>query len=144
MSVSISIDINASPPDVAAIMIDVERWHEWTASISSVQLLTPGPIAVGSRARVRQPQLPPSVWMVTALDPARGFTWVSSGPGFAVTAHHYAAPTSSGARATLGLDYTGLFGWAIARMTRTITLRYVQMEADGLKRHSESARQTPK
>ena len=137
MSVTISIDIEASPSHVAAIMIDVERWHEWTASISSVQLLTAGPMAVGSRARVRQPQLPPAVWVVTALDPARGFTWVSSGPGFAVTAHHYAAPTASGARATLSLDYTGLFGWAIARLTRAITLRYVQMEADGLKRKAE-------
>ena len=137
MPVSISIDINASPAHVAAIMIDVERWHEWTASIIGVQLLTAGPMAVGSRGRVRQPKLPPAVWTVTALDAERGFTWISSGPGFTVTAHHYAAPTPSGSRATLGLDYSGPFGWVIARLTRTITLRYVQMEAEGLKRKAE-------
>ena len=141
MPVSISIDINATPTDVAAIMIDVERWHEWTASISSVRLLASGPIAIGSRALVRQPKLPPATWTVTALDPARGFSWMSTGLGFAVTGHHYAEATASGARATLTLEYAGLFGGLLARITRGITLRYVQLEADGLKRRAEAARQ---
>lgn len=139
MSVSLSINIAAAPATVAAIMIDVERWHEWTASITSVTLLDGPPLKVGSRAAVRQPKLPPAQWKVTALDPARGFTWESSGPGFSVAGHHYGEPIAGGTRATLSLEYSGLIGRLIARLTRGITLRYVQMEAEGLKRRSENS-----
>ena len=37
---------------VWAVMSDIERWHEWTASITGIQKLEPGPLAVGLRARV--------------------------------------------------------------------------------------------
>src|SRR4051812_27112587 len=137
MSLFIQTTIAAPAAEVTAIMIDVERWHEWTASITSVTLREGGPLREGSRAIVRQPKLPPATWTVTALDPARGFTWVSSGPGFRVTGHHYAEAIEGGTRATLGLEYSGVLGPLIARLTRGITRRYVQMEANGLKSRAE-------
>ena len=135
---SISIDIAAPRGLVAAAMIDVEKWHEWTASIDSVKLLDKEPMDVGSRALVRQPKLPPAFWKVSVLEPGRGFTWFSSGPGIRATGYHYAESTPTGSRATLTLEYSGVFSGLLARLTKSITERYLQLEANGLKARSEN------
>jgi hypothetical protein len=58
----IETEINASAELVWATIRDVERWPEWTPTVASVRLRTPPPLAVGSRAVIRQPKLPPAVW----------------------------------------------------------------------------------
>ncbi len=137
---SFSIDI-AAPADVVwGVMFDVERWHEWTASVRSVRVYDklPGePLRIGSRAFIRQPKFPPALWTVTAIEPGRSFTWQNRAPGILVHAHHSVAPIEAGTRATLGLRYEGLFGPLLAKLTTGITNRYLAMEAAGLKRRSE-------
>ncbi len=134
-----AIDIAAPPARVFAVMADVERWHEWTASVKGVRLFG-RPLAVGSRAFIRQPKFPPAWWKVTDLQPDREFTWVSVAPGLRVVARHGAGPAGDGARATLSLTYSGLLGDWFARLTRDVTERYLVMEAEGLKARSEAAR----
>lgn len=135
---SIAIDIAAPPGRVWAVMRDVERWPEWTASMRSVRLRGPGPVAVGSRVVVRQPKLPPAWWKVVALAPERGFTWVSVAPGVRVTADHTIEPTPAGSRVTLAVRYGGILSGLLEFLTRGITLRYLKLEAEGLKRRSEA------
>ena len=118
-------------------MSDAERWHEWTRSVTSIRMLDGNPIRVGTRALVRQPKFPPALWTVTALDPGRSFTWESGAPLIRVYAHHAVEPTPQGSRAALRLHYEGPVGRMLARMTRGITNRYLQLEATGLKRRSE-------
>src|SRR5918992_323651 len=97
----ISVDIKASPDRVWEVLSDSERWHEWTPSVTSVELLDKS-IAVGSRAIIRQPELPPAKFTITALEPGRSFTWASGIPGIVfVHAHHSVEPAPQGARATL-------------------------------------------
>ena len=57
MHFDIEIEINASPDRVWAVLVDVERWPEWMASYTSVDLLREGPLTIGIEARVRQPGL---------------------------------------------------------------------------------------
>jgi uncharacterized protein YndB with AHSA1/START domain len=135
---STSIDIAAPPDRVWRIMSDVERWHEWTASIGSIRRLDSGPLQPGARAYVRQPKLPPAHWRVTDVQPGREFTWISRSPGVLVTARHLVEPAAAGSRATLSIHYGGALGWLIAKLVRGITDRYIAMEADGLKRRSEA------
>ena len=132
-----SIDIAAPPERVWPIMRDVERWHEWTPSITSVELLGPGPFGVGSRARVRQPKLPPAEWTVTELVEGHHFTWVTRAPGITGIGRHVVEAHGSGSRVTLGVEHEGVLGPLVARLTRGITERYIAMEAAGLKKRSE-------
>jgi uncharacterized membrane protein len=137
-SFSVSIDIAASPDRVWSIMSDVERWPEWTPSVTSVKRLDDGPLAVGRRASIRQPKLLPATWQVIALEPGRSFTWTTRAPGVLVTANHGVVPIAGGARATLAIAYTGPLGPLLAWLTRGINDRYLGLEAAGLKRRSES------
>jgi len=107
MKFSHSIDIQASPEIVWAIWSDIERWSEWTASITKIQKLAPGPLAVGLRACVRQPKLPVAIWRVTELEENRGFTWVSTSPGARVTGIHTIEPRADGSRASMILTFVG-------------------------------------
>lgn len=135
---SISIDIDAPPERVWSIMSDVERWHEWTASVRSIRRTDAGALAVGSGAWVRQPKLPPAFWRVTAIAPNKEFTWVSKGPGTMVTARHGVEPTPRGSRAFLSIQYDGLLSPLLVWMVGDLNDRYLTMEATGLKRRSES------
>jgi uncharacterized protein YndB with AHSA1/START domain len=133
----IAVDIAAPPDIVWQVMRDAERWHEWTASVTSIRVLGNQPLAVGTRAVIRQPRFPPAVWKVTELEPGHSFTWKSGFPGSWVYATHTVNPTNAGSHVTLRLRYEGAIGRLLARMTRDITNRYLAMEAAGLKRRSE-------
>jgi carbon monoxide dehydrogenase subunit G len=135
---STSIDVAAPPDRVWQVISDVDRWHEWTPSVTSVKRLGNAPLAVGARAMIRQPKFPVAFWKVTDLQPGRSFTWVSVGPALRVVATHRVEPTTAGSRATLSLEYSGFFGQMLARMTRDITNRYLHLEAAGLKARSEN------
>ena len=140
---SISVDIEASPERVWDVLIDAERWHEWTPSVTSVALHDK-PIAVGGRATITQPELPPAKFNITALEPGRSFTWATGIPGFVfVHAKHTVEPAPAGARVTLVLRFDGLLGGVMGRKYAELNHRYLRMEAAGLKRFSEEGPRDP-
>ena len=129
--------IAAPASTVWEVYRDVEHWPEWTESVTSVELLDPGPLRVGSRARVRQPRLPVAEWTVTEIDEGRSFTWVARGPGVRTTGTHLVEPHADGARATAILVQAGPLGPVVGFLTRGLTKRYLAMEAAGLKARAE-------
>lgn len=135
-----SIDIAAPPERVFAVYSDVERWPEWTASVTSVERLDEGPLRVGSRARIRQPRLPVAVWEVTGLVPDRSFTWVARGPGIVTTGSHMVTPQEGGDQvtATASLEQAGLLGPLMGRLTKRLTDEYLETEVRSLKSRCEA------
>lgn len=135
---SITVDIQASPERVWAVLCDIERWPEWTSSVTSIERLDAGPFAVGSRVRIHQPKLRPAEWQVTELDEgSSSFTWVTRSPGIQVAGGHLVEAVGAGSRATLSLQFSGLLGPLVARFYRRLNERYLATEANGLKACSE-------
>ena len=133
-----SIDIAAPAERVFAVYSDVERWPEWTRSVTSVERLDDGPLRVGSRARVRQPRLPTAVWEVTELVPDRSFTWVARGPGIVTTGSHVVTPLDGdGVNATAALEQAGPLGSLMGRLTKRLTNEYLETEVRALKARFE-------
>src|ERR1700760_2749016 len=106
---SVTVDIAASPARVWRVLVDVESWPRWTTSMRSVRRLDPGPLRIGSRARIKQPGLPVMVWEVTELDEGKGFSWVARSPGVDATGLHQVAATAGGSQLTLTVSWTGVF-----------------------------------
>jgi len=120
-------------------MTDVERWSEWTASVTSVVLLDKAPFDVGSQARLRQPCLPVAVWTVTAFEPKHYFAWQTGVPGVrTVAGHHVEATGGNSTRVTLSLSWRGPLAPLIGLLYGKRSRRYVGMEAQGLKQRCEA------
>ncbi|MEK8107371.1 SRPBCC family protein [Micromonospora sp. M12] len=130
-------EIAADAERVWAVLVDVQRWPEWTDSVTAAERGA-GPFAVGATARLTQPKLRPAVWRVTELTERRDFTWVSDSPGVRTTGEHRLSPLPDGrTRVELAIvqsgPLAGLIGWLYGGLLR----RYVRMEADGLRRRCE-------
>ena len=78
------------------------------------------------------------MWQVTKLEEGRGFEWVSASPGARVTGYHWIEPQGSDSRASLGVVFSGPIARLVGWLTRSLTERYLQLEADGLKARSEA------
>ena len=133
-----TVTIAASPQQVWAVLVEVERWPERIPTVDAVERLDAGPLVLGSRTRLEQPRLPAGVWTVTELSDGSSFTWESTSPGVTVTASHVVAPHPEGSRLTLAVSVSGPLapvGWL---MTRSLTRRYVETEAASLKAAAES------
>lgn len=140
MQVERAVSIEAPAARVWAVMSDVERWPEWTASVTRVRLLNTPRLEVGSRVRIEQPWLPPAVWQVTVLEPGRSFSWVAGGPGLRSTGTHTVTAAGDGQSvATLSLVSNGLLVALLRPWLGPLTVRYVGIEAAGLKHRSEQS-----
>ena len=137
MEQSTIVEIAAPSERVWQVMSDVEHWPGWTPTMTSVRLLDPGPLRVGSRAQVTQPRLPGSEYVVTALTPGRSFTWVATSPGVRTTARHDVAPLGDGTRVRLSVTQQGWLGAVLGRVYRGLTDRYLEQEDAGLRTRCE-------
>ena len=133
-----SIDIQATPEAVWAVLADIEGWPGWTPSIISAERVDAGLLARDSEARVQPRGTPKSLWKVSEVTPNRSFTWGTRVRGAQTTAGHTITPTADGSRVTLTLEVGGV----AAKLLRPIISRPIVAnlndEAEGLKRATES------
>ncbi|MFD3436964.1 SRPBCC family protein [Streptomyces sp. NPDC058685] len=140
MKYSTSLPINAAPDRIWSVLTDVERWPEWTPTVTTLHRLDQGEFAVGSKVRIKQPQLRVAVWEVTQLHRNTSFTWVAHAPGVTTKAGHaLSVPAADGApvEVTLALDQRGPLAGPVGLFTASLTRRYMETELRSLKARCE-------
>jgi len=131
-------DIKAPASQVFAVLCDVERWPEWTSTVTSIRRIDSGPLAVGSSAWIKQPKLRKAVWRVAELEDGKRFAWVTSGLGVQVKGDHVVESAGDGSRVTLTIKVSGLLAPLVVRLYRGLFEQYLATEANGLRQHCEA------
>lgn len=122
--------IAAPPRRVWAPLADVVRWPDWLPTMSSVEPLGPGALAVGARYRITQPRLRPATWRVVRLEPLRSFAWESRSPGVRTLADHSLTPLPDGSTSvTLEVRFTGPLAPLARVLAGSLTREYLAREA---------------
>jgi len=135
-----TVEIIAPQEDVWRVISDIEHWPDWTESTTEASWLDGKTMGIGSRARIKQPRMPVLVWEVTELEAGSSFTWTTSTPGVSTVALHRISPVvADRVKVTLSLRQSGVLAPVLGILTSARAKRYVQMEADGLKRRAESS-----
>ena len=134
-----TIEMDAPQQRVWDVLSDFEAWPQRIATVDVVELLTPAPITKGSRVRLVQPKLPDGTWDITVWDAPSYFEWTQKASGITSVAGHRVEAMGEGrARLTLTLDMRGFLS-PIAMFYKGLTNRYMNLEAEGMKRAAESA-----
>lgn len=102
-----TIDIAAPADQVWALTENVEAWPTFSPTMTSIERLDNDPIAVGSRARVKQPAQRPAVWTVTRFEAGRVFAWETKVLGMTMVGAHEIEPSPTGCVNRLVLELTG-------------------------------------
>ena len=135
-----SIDIDAPQQRVWDVLSALEAWPQRIETVDIVELLTPAPITKGSRVRLKQPKLPEGTWDITVWDALTYFEWTQkTGGATSVAGHRVEALGEGRARLTLTLDMRGFLIPIITLFYKKLTNRYMNLEAEGMKRAAESA-----
>jgi len=134
-----SLRIETPPQAVWDVLVDVERWPEWTASTRRVVRTDGGPFGYGSSARLwLRGSLGATEWRVTELTAGRSFRWESRLlPGLFSVAGHRISAEGDGTSLALSVTYTGPLSRVLAPFLAPVSRRNVRLEAEGLKRECE-------
>ncbi len=135
---SISLTIHASQEAAWKVLSDVAHWHEWTPTVTKVEVLNTPELKLGNRYKVFQPKLQPAEWTVTELATSN-FTWESKSTGMHMVAEHILKPVNvNQTELTLSFTFNGWLGNLIGKMYGKLTQNYIQTEAQSLKKRVEN------
>lgn len=134
----------STPVDAPAELVwqtinTVEKWPEWTPTMTEVRRLDEGELRVGSKAEVRQPKQPVRTWTVTELTPGTSFTWVSTSPGLRLSADHIVRTDDDGGLVVeLTFAMNGMLALVGSLLAGKTVRTAVDTESASLKRWCES------
>ena len=137
---STSISINANQESVWKVLSDIAHWHEWTPTVTKVEVLDTLELKLNNRYKVYQPKLQPAVWTVTVLTPPSNFNWESRMPGMLMLAEHIVrAISATQTEVTLSFAFQGFLGEIMGRLYRNLVESYIATEAQALKKRVENS-----
>ena len=126
--------LSAPPSVVWRLTTDVERWPSFMPTVQAVTLLQPGPLQVGSSARVKQPGQTAAVWTVSTITPETEFTWETRRMGLRMIGRHLLEPDGDGTRNTLSIEVIGRGAGIFAAFFGGMIAKVLQRENDAFQR----------
>ena len=133
-----AIHIDAPVEVVWAVTEDVERWPEWTPTVTSVTRTGEGRFGLGSTARIRQPGQPEAEWTVTEFEPGRRFVWETRRTGLHMRGSHHLEAQGSGTLNRLAVEVGGVGGALLWPILRRLIRGALVRENEGLKARCEA------
>ena len=132
-----TIDISAPIDRVWDLTLDIEALPSVTSTMTSVERLDDGPLAVGSKARIKQPAQGEKIWTVTALEPRKHFAWTTRAMGTRMTGGHHLKESATGTTNTLTIDIEGTFAPVVGLLLRIPIRNAIKTENRGFKTAAE-------
>jgi hypothetical protein len=134
MKIENTLDIAASVASVWAATIDIEGLPSLTPTVTSVERLDTGPLAVGSKARLKQPAQGAKVWTVTHMDTNQYFAWETKIAGCCMIGSHALTPTDAGCRNHIAITITGFGSGLLSRLAGASIRKALATENAGFAR----------
>jgi uncharacterized membrane protein len=132
--------IDAPVDRVWQLTVHVEAWPSITPTMTTVERLDHGDLAVGSTARVKQPGQRPTVWRVTRLEPASVYEWETRVLGARMVArHHLEVIDAHHTRNHLSVRIEGRGSGLLGRLIGSRIRRAIATENAGFKQAAERA-----
>ena len=133
MRIETTTEIAAPVSRVWEVTMDVESYPEHTDSMTSVELLDRGPVAVGTKAKIKQPGQPAKVWTVAIVEPESRFAWSTKMMGLTMTGWHLLESSGTGTRNTLAIEITGAMAKILGPLLRSPINKAITAENEGIK-----------
>jgi uncharacterized membrane protein len=137
MTITDTIDIAAPVSLVWRVTADVEKWAEWTPTVTSVRLVNGERLRLGSIATIKQPMQSAADWTVVEYEEERRFAWQTSTAALRFKGVHDLAPSTAGTRNTLAVEATGFLALLLWPVLRLAIRKSLRDENAGLKRRCE-------
>ncbi|MEO3935572.1 SRPBCC family protein [Dermatophilaceae bacterium Soc4.6] len=137
--ITFDLDIDAPLERVWAVWTDAVSWPRWNPTVTRVKPLGgAAALDLGSRARLKQPQLPASTWTVTVWEPFSQWEWQARSAGVTTAALHELTDLGGGRTHVVAtVLHTGLLAGAVGRLSEGLTRQYVEREVAALARRCE-------
>lgn len=135
MEINETTTIDAPIERVWDLTLDLAGLPTITPTVTAVELLDPGPVQVGTRARLSQPGLPRRTWTVEVVDTPHRFAWATRLLGVRMVGLHELAPIDRDrSRLTLRVVFEGVGAGLLGRLGRRNLERSLAAEATGFAR----------
>jgi len=128
MNFSSSIEIDAPPEKVWALVNDLEEWPQWIPSIKKIEKLSEGPLGAGSQIRVTAKSIITVKLLMTITEfvPPQHAVMRGKVMGTEMTRHYTFEPVNQGTRLTAGGEVSGLLAFLVRRGGQSLSEEIVQ------------------
>jgi carbon monoxide dehydrogenase subunit G len=145
MKVEVETEIAAPPHVVYATATDIEQWQRFIRGIERLEILNPGPLAVGTKFRETRTMFGRTAteeMTVSALTPPGRFDLTAESHGTRYHAHHEITATPGGSRLKLVFEGTAVtfgakLGMLIGMLFKGAVKKHLQTDMEDIKAEAE-------